>query len=92
MLLNSNLMLLQQVLKISGRNDVPKPDLASYKFFPAKQFAIYREFFIQHPNPIVELFVTVGIAILVIAILLLANAIICTSPFFGHYLFGVKKM
>jgi hypothetical protein len=45
----------------------------------------------QHSNPTLELFITMGIAILVIIISLITNAMICTSPFLAHYLLGVKK-
>lgn len=48
-------------------------------------------FFMQHSNPTLELFITMGIAILVIIISLITNAMICTSPFLAHYLLGVKN-
>lgn len=59
--------------------------------FLATKFTIHRQLFMQHSNPTLELFITMGIAILVIIISLITNAMICTSPFLAHYLLGVKK-
>ena len=76
-------------LQYIGRNT-----LAIYMlhyFFLPRNLQFIGDFFVQHSNPTVELFVTLGIAILVIIITLIANAMICTSPFLAHYLFGVKK-
>lgn len=49
--------------------------------FLATKFTIHRQLFMQHSNPTLELFITMGIAILVIIISLITNAMICTSPF-----------
>ncbi|WP_343196529.1 acyltransferase [uncultured Akkermansia sp.] len=59
-------------------------------FFLPRNLQFIGNFFVQHPNSTIELFVSMGIAILVICISLLANAVICSSPVLAHYLFGKK--
>jgi fucose 4-O-acetylase-like acetyltransferase len=76
-------------LQYIGRNT-----LAIYMlhyFFLPRNLQFIGNFFMQHSNPTLELFITMGIAILVIIISLITNAMICTSPFLAHYLLGVKK-
>ena len=76
-------------LQYIGRNT-----LAIYMlhyFFLPRNLHFIGDFFVQHSNPTVELFITMGIAILVIVITLIANAMICTSPLLAHYLIKKKK-
>lgn len=47
--------------------------------------------FLQHTNPVIELFLSLFLALLVIIVCLVASNIIRLSPFLGHYLFGVKR-
>lgn len=80
---------LGNVLQYIGRHT-----LAIYMlhyFFLPRNLQFIGDFFVLHPNPTIELFVTMCITILVIGISLIANALICTSPVLAHYLFGVKN-
>ena len=85
----SNTCIIGKCLQYIGRNT-----LAIYMlhyFFLPRNLQLIGDFFVQYSNPTVELFVTMSIAILVIVISLIANSMICTSPFLALYLFGVKK-
>lgn len=60
-------------------------------FFLPRNLQFIGDFFVLYPNPTIELFVTTCITILVIAISLIANALICTSPILAHYLYWSKN-
>ena len=47
--------------------------------------------FIDHPMPIIEAFVSMCIAIIIIAASLLIGNVIRLSPFLAHWFFGVKR-
>lgn len=48
--------------------------------------------FVDHPMPIIEAFVSMCIAIIIIAACLLIGNIIRLSPFLAHWIFGVKQV
>lgn len=47
--------------------------------------------FVDHPMPVIELFVSSCITILIIVVCLLIKSVICLSPTLAHWLFGVKR-
>lgn len=59
-------------------------------FFLPRNLQFIGDFFMQHSNPTIELFISIAIAALVIGISLITNALICTSPLLAHYLFGER--
>lgn len=73
-------------LQYIGRNT-----LAIYMlhyFFLPRNLQFIGNFFMQHSNPTLELFITMGIAILVIIISLITNAMNMHKPFFSPLSFG----
>lgn len=48
-------------------------------------------FFSEHSNPTLELFVSLFLSLIVIAMCVLVSNVIRLSPFLAHWLFGVKK-
>ena len=48
--------------------------------------------FVDHPMPVIELFVSSCFAILIIVVCLLINSVICLSPTLAYWLFGVKRV
>lgn len=61
-------------------------------FFLPRNLQFIGNFFVQHPNPTIELLLTMSIALAIIFISLIINSLIETSPFLAHYLFGKKKL
>ena len=59
-------------------------------FFLPRNIAFIGDFFVEHPNPTLEFFVSVFLACLVILICLTVSEVIRLSPFLQHRLFGVK--
>ena len=82
---------MDHVVKIKKGLDIQLEGIPSPKISNTPDSQFIGNFFMQHSNPTLELFITMGIAILVIIISLITNAMICTSPFLAHYLLGVKK-
>lgn len=64
--------------------------LLHYFFLPRNVDGL-GQFFFDYPNPVLEFFVSLFLALLVIVICLVTSNIIRLSPFLGHYLFGVRR-
>lgn len=60
-------------------------------FFLPKDLALLGHFFTVHNNPTIELFISMGIALMVICVCLVTSQIIRTSDFLAYLLFGAKK-
>lgn len=60
-------------------------------FFVPKNLSCIGNFFSEYPNFLLEFFVSLFIAILVVAVCLICSSILRLSPVYEHYLFGVKK-
>ena len=66
-------------------------DIYLLHFFFLPRFLMpYADQLRTYDSRIVEFFVILAIALVVLAITLLASYLIRLSPFLGHYLFGVK--
>lgn len=63
--------------------------LLHYFFLPDLKFMM--PYFIDNQNPTIELVVSAGLALIVLALCLAASAIIRHSEFLAHALFGVKS-
>lgn len=81
---------LGRILQYVGRHTLDIY-LLHYLFLP-KGLNVVGQFFADYPNnQILELFLSLLLAILVIGICLLASNIIRLSPFLAHWLFGAKR-
>lgn len=80
---------LGRVLQYIGRRTLDIY-LLHYFFLP-RNLEMVGKFFADNPNPTIELFVSLALATLVIALCLLMSKIIRMSPFLAHWLFGVKE-
>lgn len=60
-------------------------------FFLPRNVDELGQFFFDYSNPVLEFFVSLFLALLVIVICLVTSNIIRLSPFLGHYLFGVRR-
>lgn len=61
-------------------------------FFLPRNLEYLGRFFICQENPVIEFFVSLFLALLVIAVCLVVSNIIRLSPFMAHYLFGIKRI
>ena len=64
--------------------------LLHYLFLP-RHLEMVGVFFKENPNPVLEFFVSVFLACLVILVCLTVSEVIRLSPFLEHRLFGVKS-
>ncbi len=60
-------------------------------FFVPKDLAILGHYFSIHNNPSIELFISMGISLMVICVCLITSQIIRTSDFLAFLLFGAKR-
>ena len=60
-------------------------------FFLPRRLQFVGDFFKANPNPTIELFVSMTLALMVVAVCLITSKVICTSPTLGNLLFGKKK-
>ena len=60
-------------------------------FFLPRHLSFIGDFFLDNPNPTLELFLSGVLALGVIFLTLVVNEILRLSPFLGHWLFGVKE-
>lgn len=60
-------------------------------FFLPRHIDIIGKWFIQHPNPTIEFFFSMSLAILVVILSLSTSYILRLSPFLAHHLFGQKS-
>lgn len=61
-------------------------------FFLPRNMVYIKDFLNSCNSPVIELFVSITISLMVISITLLISNILRLSPFLAHYLFGVKKI
>lgn len=59
-------------------------------FFIPRNLSFIGNFFEKYPNPTIEVFLSLFIAMLIISLCLLTSNIIRMSPFLAHWIFGVK--
>ena len=59
-------------------------------FFLPSNLTMFGTYFQSTSNPVIELFVSLTIAILVITVCLAVSKVLRTSPILAHYLFGQK--
>jgi fucose 4-O-acetylase-like acetyltransferase len=64
--------------------------LMHYLFLP-RHLSFIGDFFLDNPNPTLELFLSGVLALGVIFLTLVVSEILRLSPFLGHWLFGVKE-
>lgn len=80
---------LGRVLQYVGRRTL---DIYLLHFFVLPyHLDVVGDFFVRHPNPIVEFFIAVVLSVIVLAFSLLLSSLIRLSPTLAHYLFGVKN-
>ena len=60
-------------------------------FFLPRNLQFIGEFFKNHPNPTIEIFISITLALMVVGVCLLTSKVLCTSPWLGEFLFGKKS-
>lgn len=61
-----------------------------HHFFLPRNLTGIGAYFQTNPNPVIELFISVIFALLVISVCLVVSKVLRTSPILAHYLFGQK--
>ena len=61
-------------------------------FFLPRHLGVVADFFVAHPNPTVEFFVSMTFALMVVSVCLAVSRVLCTSSLLARFLFGKKAV